>query len=99
MDALFLHVAISKELPVRVSTCPCELASFVDCVHTCISVAKPNAFVSIRVPSQHIRDEIIACQEAMVEVEPALASTMVSLEKLHLTLMVMRLETEEQVER
>ena len=55
--------------------------------------------MSIRVPSQHIRDEIIACQEAMVEAEPALASTMVSLEKLHLTLMVMRLETEEQVER
>ena len=60
---------------------------------------RPNAFVAIRVPSQQIRERLEGVQEEMVRAEPLLESSMVSLSKLHLTLMVLRLATPEEEEK
>ena len=63
------------------------------------SNTKPNAFISIRVPSQDVREQLKSCQDEIVRFNPALDSTLVSLDKLHLTLMVIRLDGEEMEER
>lgn len=59
----------------------------------------PNAFVSVRITSAAIREKLEAMQAQMTEHDPKLAGLCVSTEKLHITLMVMRLENEEAVER
>ena len=59
----------------------------------------PNAFVSVRIPSAEIRDKLGEIQEAMVAHDKKLQSTLVSLDRLHLTLFVIRLEGEAEVER
>lgn len=59
----------------------------------------PNAFVSVRIPSLKIRDKVKEVQHAMLLSDKKLKSALVPLEKLHLTLMVLRLEGEEEVER
>lgn len=59
----------------------------------------PNAFVSVRIPSAEIRDKLQEIQEAIVARDNKLQSTLVSLDKLHLTLFVIRLESEAEVER
>ena len=59
----------------------------------------PNAFVSVRIPSAEIRDKLEEIQEAIVARDNKLQSTLVSLDKLHLTLFVIRLESEAEVER
>ena len=58
---------------------------------------RPNAFVAIRIPSWRIKSKLQELQEAMVESEPNLKSCLVSLNKLHLTMMVLRLNSEEEV--
>ena len=60
---------------------------------------RPNAFVSVRVPSWFIRSNLQTVQEEMMREEPKLEPLMVSLLKLHITLMVLRLDTKEQEER
>ena len=56
----------------------------------------PNAFVSIRIPSAEIRDKLGEIQRAMVAYDKTLQSTLVSLDKLHLTLIILRLDSEEE---
>ncbi len=65
----------------------------------CSGKVKPNAFVSIRVPSPLIKEQLQACQDEMVRVYPSLRCSMVSLEKLHLTLMVLKLGSREDEEK
>ena len=60
---------------------------------------RPNAFVSVRIPSVQIREKLKEVQDAMLSCERKLKSTFVPLEKLHLTLMVLRLEDTEMVEK
>ena len=60
---------------------------------------RPNAFVSIRVSSPDVRAGIEKIQQEMVGKDRRLQSAMVSLDKLHLTLMVLRLESKEEEER
>ena len=52
----------------------------------------PNAFVAVRVPSRHIREGLATVQSGMVEKEKAVQSALTSLDKLHITLSVIRLE-------
>ena len=59
----------------------------------------PNAFVSIRIPSAEIRDKLGEIQRAMVAYDKTLQSTLVSLDRLHLTLFVLRLDSEEEIKR
>ena len=59
----------------------------------------PNAFVSVRIPSAEIRGKMKEIQDAMLEKEKKVKSTLVSLDKLHITLMVLRIDGEEPLER
>ena len=59
----------------------------------------PNAFVSMRVSSPSIRQGLEAVQELMVEKDAEVESVLTSLDKLHITLSVIRLENEEEQER
>lgn len=59
----------------------------------------PNAFVSVRVASPVVREKLEAMQEHISEHDPKLSGLCVSTKKLHLTLMVMRLEDDEAIER
>ena len=60
---------------------------------------KPNAFVSIRIPSVEIRRKLQEVQDGMLARERRMKSNLVPLEKLHITLMVLRLEEGEAIER
>ena len=60
---------------------------------------RPNAFVSVRVPSWRIKSKLQEVQDYMVETEPCLKSCLVSLDKLHVTMMVLRLKDEEEIEK
>ncbi len=59
----------------------------------------PNAFVAVRVPSQHTRSKLQELQKAMVEIEPCLQSCLVPLEKLHITMMVLKLRNDQEIQR
>lgn len=59
----------------------------------------PNAFVSLRVSSPSIHKGLQAVQDGMVAKDKAVRSALTSLDKLHITLSVIRLETEEDQER
>lgn len=59
----------------------------------------PNAFVSVRIPSAEIRTKLGEVQQAMVAHDKMLQFTLVSLDKLHLTLFVLRLDSEEEIKR
>lgn len=59
----------------------------------------PSHFVSIQVTNQEIHKKIGEIQEMAVKENSLLKNALVNLSKLHLTLMVMRLEDEEQMER
>lgn len=56
----------------------------------------PDAFVAIRISSPQIRSSLERVQSSMTAVESRLGAAMVSLDKLHLTLMVLRLGEEEE---
>ena len=59
----------------------------------------PNAFVSLRVSSPLIHKGLQAVQEGMVGKDEAVRSALTSLDKLHITLSVIRLENEDDQER
>ena len=60
----------------------------------------PDAFVAIRISSPQIRSSLEYIQSSIVSVESRLRQAMVSLNKLHLTLMVLKLgEDEERIAR
>ena len=63
------------------------------------TMPSPNAFVSIRIPSAEIRDKLGEIQRAMVAYDKTLQSTLVSLDTLHLTLFVLRLDSEDEIKR
>ena len=60
---------------------------------------RPNAFVSVRVSSQHIRSKLQELQDAMVKIEPSVQSCLVSLNKLHVTMMVLKLSNKTEIQR
>ena len=60
---------------------------------------KPNAFVSLRIPSLSIRRELEQVQEAMVGRDQNVKAVLISLSKLHITLTVIRLENEDEIEK
>ena len=68
-------------------------------LYPCTAGVRPNAFIAVRVASWRIRDKVQQVQEQMVKEEPLLQSSMVSLDKLHLTLMVLKLDSEKEEER
>ena len=59
----------------------------------------PNSFIAVRIPSAEIRGKIKLIQDAMLERQKKVKSTFVSLDKLHITLMVLRVDDEETLER
>ena len=59
----------------------------------------PNAFVSVRIPSAEIRGKMKEIQDAMLEKEKKVKSTFVSLNKLHITLMVLKVDGNETLHR
>lgn len=56
----------------------------------------PDAFVAIRISSPQIRSSLERIQSSITAAESRLSAAMVSLDKLHLTLMVLRLGEEEE---
>ncbi len=56
---------------------------------------KPNAFVSIRISSSVVRESVARVQQIMLHRDSKLKSTFVSIDKLHLTLLVLRLVNKE----
>ena len=59
----------------------------------------PNAFVAVRIKSPEVHSKVAAMQEAMVKFDSGLSAAMVSTKKLHLTLMVMALKNDGDIER
>ena len=59
----------------------------------------PNAFVSLRIRSPSIRRGLEEVQNSMVEKDKDVKSVLTSLDKLHVTLSIIRLESREEEER
>ena len=59
----------------------------------------PNAFVSLRIGSPSIRSGLEEVQRSMVEKDRAVKGVLTSLNKLHVTLSVIRLENKEEEQR
>lgn len=60
---------------------------------------KPNAFVAVQISSPIIREKLQRVQQSMCKYDKALETTLTSLKQLHITLMVMRLDNDEDIER
>ena len=56
----------------------------------------PDAFVAVRISSPSIRGSLELIQESLVEKNKKLKHTLVSLDKLHITMMVIKLGTDEE---
>ena len=59
----------------------------------------PNAFVGVRIPSDEIRAKIEEVQQMLLTKDQRLQPTFVATGKNHITLMVMRLDGQEEIER
>ena len=59
----------------------------------------PNAFVSLRISSPSIRSRLEEVQRSMVEKDRAVKGVLTSLDKLHVTLGIIRLENKEEEQR
>nr|XP_057912288.1 A-kinase anchor protein 7-like isoform X2 [Doryrhamphus excisus] len=59
---------------------------------------RPNYFISIPITSSQISSAVSMVQEAMLEQEPRLAKAMIPVPTLHITLLVMHLANQEQVD-
>ena len=57
----------------------------------------PNAFVAVRIRSSAVREKLEHVQQEMVNADRRMNRLVVSLDKLHITLMVTRLDTQEQI--
>ena len=64
-----------------------------------LSTVRPNAFISMRIPSSTVREKFEEIQQKLRDADPSLKSAMVSLKTLHITLMVLRLDSTEQEEK
>lgn len=60
---------------------------------------RPNSFVAVRISSPSIRKQIEHVQDHMIQNDVSLKRVMTSLKKLHITLMVLRMDTETDIER
>ena len=60
---------------------------------------RPNSFVAVRISSPSIRKQIEHVQDRMIQNDVSLKRVMTSLNKLHITLMVLRMDTEIDIER
>ena len=58
-----------------------------------------NSFVSIRITSAEIKRNISMVQQEMIKVKPQMAEIIQDLAKLHITLLVLSLESDEDIER
>ena len=59
---------------------------------------KPNSFVAVQISSPVIRERLKEVQDAIVKHDKQLTKVLTSLQKLHITLMVIRMDTDEEVE-
>ncbi len=60
---------------------------------------QPNSFVAVQISSSIIRQKLEEVQDAIVKYDNHLKKVLTSLKKLHITLMVIRMETDEDIER
>ena len=58
----------------------------------------PNSFVSIRITSAEIKHNISMVQQEMIKMMPQMAEIIQNPSKLHITLMVLRLKSVEDIE-
>ena len=58
----------------------------------------PNSFVSVRITSADIKHNISTVQEEMIKMMPQMADVIQNPSKLHITLMVLSLQTDEDIE-
>ena len=61
--------------------------------------ALPNAFVAVRISSAEIHSKLKEVQDGMVAANERLAKVLVPIEKSHITLIILRLDGDEAVER
>lgn len=60
---------------------------------------KPNAFIALPIKSSSIKKQVENLQYHLITKEPRIKDTLIPLNKLHITLMVIRLETENDIVR
>ncbi len=60
---------------------------------------RPNAFVAIRIPSLQIKEGLEKVQESVVKFDRRLKGALTSLNKLHLTLLVLTLKDNDDIKR
>lgn len=58
----------------------------------------PNSFVSIRITSAEIKHNVSTVQEDMIKMMPEMEDIIQNPSKLHITLMVLSLQTDEDIE-
>ena len=76
---------------------PCTKCSFL-CADQKFSHRGPNSFVSIRITSAEIKHNISMVQQEMIKMMPQMAEIIQKPSKLHITLMVLRLQSDEDIE-
>ena len=59
---------------------------------------KPNSFVAVQISSPVIKERLKEVQDAIVKHDTQLTKVLTSLQKLHITLMVITMETDEEIE-
>ncbi len=60
---------------------------------------RPNAFVTVRIPSVQIRKGLESVQGAVVRFDRRLKDSLTSLDKLHLSLLLLKLADDAEIER
>jgi len=58
-----------------------------------------NSFVAVRIPSADIRDGLAAAQKTIIDINPRLEGALTSLDKLHITLMVLTLNDQGEIDK
>lgn len=64
-----------------------------------VEKVSPNAFVSVRISSAEICSRLRAVQDGMITANERLSKVLVPIEKSHITLMVLRVDSDEDIER
>jgi len=60
---------------------------------------KPNSFLSVRITSNEIKRNITLVQKEMVKQMPQMAELLQDITKLHITLMVLKLKSDDEIEK
>jgi len=60
---------------------------------------KPNSFLSVRITSDEIKKNISLVQKEMVKQMPQMKELLQDIEMLHITLMVLKLKSDEEIEK